>query len=67
MVHGLRDTLLAQGNVAISTGMRPILKSQPGKNRFSHCYMLSSKVQVVDPNTFSEAGRLQRVDNKGYY
>lgn len=61
------DAPLAHGNVAVSTGMRTILNSQPGKNCFSRCYMLSSKVQVVDPNTLSKAGRLHRVDNKGYY
>lgn len=38
--------------------MRPILNSQPGKNRFSHCYIFYSKVQAVDPNTLSKTGRL---------
>lgn len=47
--------------------MRTILNSQPGKNCFSRCYVLSSKARVVDPNTLSKAGRLHRVDNKGYY
>ena len=47
--------------------MRPILNLQPGKNCFSPCYILSSKVQVVDWNTLLEAGRLLRVDNEGAY
>lgn len=48
-------------------GMRSILNSQTGKNSFSCCYILSSKVQVMDPNTISKAGRLCRIDNEGYY